>query len=153
MTARKIWGESSFLQIREGHLKLFGATQGSHITTTPSGPHQWPECLQGQNKDGILFELQSKTAFLCCKGVTLIGFFQYNLVHPVAVGKGSRAHVCSPMGSKAQCLTSNSPTASELPPWTPGWMSAGSAGAEAGCTELVTSPGIFQDHTSAPSPT
>lgn len=31
--------------------------QGSHITITPSGPHQWPGCLQGQNKDGILFEL------------------------------------------------------------------------------------------------
>lgn len=83
-------GQEFFVQIREGHPKLFGATQGSHITTTPSGPHQWPGCLQGQNKDGIFFELQSKMAFLCCKGVTLIGFFQYSLVHPVPSGHRKR---------------------------------------------------------------
>ena len=50
VTARKIQGESSFLQIRKGHLKLFGAVPGSHITTTPNGPHQWPGCLFTRSK-------------------------------------------------------------------------------------------------------
>lgn len=37
-----------------------------------------------------LFELQSETASFCCSRVTRIGFFQYNLVHPVPGGRWKR---------------------------------------------------------------
>lgn len=75
--------------MREGRLRQCGLIQGSHITTAHNGPHQWSGLgvYTVKTKVEPSLNFSPETASFCCSRVTRIGFFQYNLVHPVPGGR------------------------------------------------------------------
>lgn len=138
VTARKIWGE--FLPPDKGRPPEAMWTHSRlphHDSSQWSSSMVWSGSLHGQNKGGTSLNFSPRQPLSAAAGSPESG--SSNIIWctqcPAAVGRGSRAHISSPIGSKAQRLTSNSLTPSELPPWTAGWMSPGSVGAEAESTE------------------